>query len=258
MIFLFAGTKDARGLVDFLLKENLKIMASVVTDYGKILLEGNENLVINQQRLDEVAMEETFRKNNISVVVDASHPYAVNVSNTAINVAKKLSIPYIRYEREVTPIPKSEKIHLVASYEEAAELAMTLGECIFLTTGSNRLELFSKESRKSGKRIIPRVLPADYSIEICNKCNITPKDIVAIQGPFSKELNKELYKKYDADVVVMKNSGTLGGTETKLTAALEMDMEIVIIDRPQINYTNMVHNYEEVLKFIKRGGTWNL
>ena len=85
----------------------------------------------------------------------------------------------------------------------------------FLTTGSNRLDLFAKDSKKYNKHIIARVLPAIASLQICENCGISPKDIVAVQGPFSESLNIALYEKYNADVVVMKNSGTLGGTETK-------------------------------------------
>lgn len=38
MIFVASGTQDGRGLVEFLLKQNYKIMASVVTDYGKVFI----------------------------------------------------------------------------------------------------------------------------------------------------------------------------------------------------------------------------
>ena len=61
-----------------------------------------------------------------------------------------------------------------------------------------------------------------------------------------------LYAKYKADVVVMKNSGTLGGTETKLTAAIKMNLPIVLIDRPRIDYVNMVHDYKSVIDFVRQ------
>ena len=164
----------------------------------------------------------------------------------------ELNIPYIRYEREVTPIPAYEKLHLVKTYEEASDLAMQLGENIFLTTGSNRLDLFANDSKKYNKHIIARVLPAIASLQICENCGISPKDIVAVQGPFSESLNIALYEKYNADVVVMKNSGTLGGTETKLTAAIKLGLEIVIIDRPRIDYKNLTHDYDCVGTFVAK------
>ena len=250
MIFVASGTQDGRGLVAFLLEKGHKVMASVVTNYGKDLLPKHENLVINDKKLDENEMAQCLKANDIKVFVDATHPYAVNVSKTAMQVCEQLEIPYIRYEREVTPIPEYAKLHLVKTYEEASELAMQLGEHIFLTTGSNRLDLFAEVGRKYNKHIIARVLPAIASLEICEKAGVSPRDIVAIQGPFSEELNITLYEKYNSDVVVMKNSGTLGGTETKLTAAIKLGLEIVIIDRPRIAYTNITHDYDSVADFV--------
>lgn len=250
MIFVASGTQDGRGLVQQLLDSGYKVMASVVTSYGKILLPQHPNLIINDHKLDEAAMKACLQEHNISVFVDATHPYAVNVSQTAMNVCASLKLPYIRYERAVTPLPNYSKLHLVKTYEEAATLAMQLGEHIFLTTGSNRVDLFAQTAKKYNKHIIARVLPAIASLEICEKAGIMPRDIIAIQGPFSENLNMALYEKYNSDVVVMKNSGTLGGTETKLTAAIKMNLEIVLIDRPRINYTNITHDYKVVDAFV--------
>jgi precorrin-6A/cobalt-precorrin-6A reductase len=72
-----------------------------------------------------------------------------------------------------------------------------------------------------------------------------------MQGPFSKELNKELFIKYNADVVVTKNSGTLGGADTKFAAVKELNLPMVIIDRPKVEYTNVSDSFEGVLEFIK-------
>ena len=172
MIFVASGTQDGRGLVEYLLKQNYKVMASVVTNYGKELLPKDENLIINDHKLDEEAMKNCLKENQIKVFVDATHPYAVNVSKTAMQVCDELNIPYIRYEREVTPIPAYNKLHLVKTYEEASDLAMQLGENIFLTTGSNRLDLFANDSKKYNKHIIARVLPAIASLQICENCGV--------------------------------------------------------------------------------------
>ena len=252
MIFAASGTQDGRGLVQYLLERGYKVMASVVTSYGKDLLPRSDNLIVNDHKLDEEAMRRCLQEHDIKVFVDATHPYAANVSKTAMRVCRETGIPYIRYERAVTPLPDYEKLHIVKTYEEAAELAMQLGHDIFLTTGSNRLDLFAKAAREHSRHIVARVLPAVASLEICEKAGILPRDIVAMQGPFSEELNKELYERYDTDVVVMKNSGTLGGTETKLTAAIELNLDIVLIDRPRITYTNFTNDYVSVGEFVRQ------
>lgn len=63
--FVASGTQDGRGLVEYLLKQNYKVMASVVTNYGKELLPKDENLIINDHKLDEEAMKNCLKENQI-------------------------------------------------------------------------------------------------------------------------------------------------------------------------------------------------
>ena len=73
-----------------------------------------------------------------------------------------------------------------------------------------------------------------------------------MQGPFSEALNEELYKKYEADVVVTKNGGTVGGADTKFAAAMNLGLPLVIVERPRIAYDNMAQTFEEVLAFVHK------
>ena len=79
---------------------------------------------------------------------------------------------------------------------------------------------------------------------------LTPKNIIALQGPFSTELNIALYKQYRADVIVTKNSGEIGGTDTKLEAAMALGLPVVMVDRPRIEYDKVVYTFDEVLRFV--------
>jgi precorrin-6A/cobalt-precorrin-6A reductase len=72
-----------------------------------------------------------------------------------------------------------------------------------------------------------------------------------MQGPFSHELNVELYKKYDANIIITKNSGSIGGTDTKITAAMALDLPIIVIDRPKLEYKFLATSFDEVLSFVK-------
>ena len=83
---------------------------------------------------------------------------------------------------------------------------------------------------------------------------LTPKQIVAMQGPFSTELNVELFKHAGAEVLVTKNSGKIGGADTKLAAAKILNLPVVMIDRPKIFYPNVAKTFDEVLKFIQSKG----
>ncbi len=251
MIFVAAGTKDGRELAGYLLSQGYEVVASVVSQYGESLLEQYQGIHINCQPLDIEGFVEYFQKHDIRLFVDASHPYAANASANAMEACHRASIPYIRYERQQTPLDYN-RAYYVENYQQAAAKAAELGEHIFLTTGSRNLAAFAQAPEMAGKHIVCRVLPEPEIIQMARDLGFTPGDIIAMQGPFSQELNKELYLKYQAQVVITKNSGATGGTDSKFAAAMELGLPLVIIDRPRINYENLAESYQQILDFVRK------
>ena len=249
MIFVAAGTQDGRELAGFLLEKGQRVTASVVSRYGEELLSRYPGICINDRPLDEAALADYCRAHGIAVFVDASHPYAANISANAMNACRACGIPYIRYERQSAPLAYT-KAHYVADYEEAAKVAASLGKHIFLTTGSHNLKAFTEAPALQDCVLTARVLPDPKVVEECTALGLRPSQIVALQGPFSEALNEELYKKYEADVVVTKNGGTVGGADTKFAAAMKLGLPLVIVERPRIAYDNMAQTFAEVLEFI--------
>lgn len=250
MIFVAAGTQDGRELAGALLQAGYEVTASVVSSYGEKLLKQYPRLIINDKPLDEEALEDYIRQHGVRLFVDASHPYAANVSENAMRACRAANIPYIRYERASVPVDY-DKAYPVESYEEAASTAARLGTTVFLTTGSRNLKAFVLSDALKGHTIIARILPTAGVLKECEELGLTPKQIVALQGPFSEELNIALYRQYGADVVVTKNSGEIGGTDTKITAAKKLGLPVVMIDRPKLDYDVIAYRFEEVLNFAK-------
>ncbi|SFT82954.1 precorrin-6A/cobalt-precorrin-6A reductase [Selenomonas sp. GACV-9] len=252
MIFVAAGTQDGRELSKYLLEHGYDVAASVVSHYGEQLLADcrGRSLIINDKPLDKEGLESYLTGHRIRLLVDASHPYAVNVSANAMEACQALGIPYVRYERDLTAV-HYDQVTVVHSYEEAAAAAARLGKRIFLTTGSRNLAKFTTAEELQDRELVARVLPTAEVISLCESLGLTPGQIVAMQGPFSKQLNKELFQKYQADVIVTKNSGTIGGTDTKFAAAEELDLPVVVIDRPVMAYGNVGRTYEDILRFVE-------
>lgn len=250
MILVLAGTQDGREIVEYLLQKNYPVMASVVSDYGKALL-SDSPIKVSHRPLPENELKSLLKENKVDTIIDATHPYAINISTIAMRIAAELSLKYIRYERQVLPLPDYEKLFIVKNYHEAARKAAALGKNVFLTTGSRNLKAFSSADSLKQHNLIARVLPDAAVIQECISLGISPKQIIAMQGPFSHELNKELYKKYQTDVIVTKNSGFVGGTDTKLTAAIELGLPVVMIDRPIIKYPVTVMHYEEIINLLE-------
>ncbi|MBR4151336.1 MAG: precorrin-6A reductase [Selenomonadaceae bacterium] len=246
-IFLIAGTEDGRKLAEFLSEKSFDVTASVVSDYGRKLLETCARIKINDKPLDKDELEKILREGDFKFLVDASHPYAKNISANAIEAAHAAQIIYIRYERAEINFAY-EKIFTVDSYEAAAVKAAELGKNIYLTTGSRNLKIFVDLLKDSNLTV--RVLPTSEVLSQCEALGLSPKQIVAMQGAFSTELNVELFKHAGAEVIVTKNSGAIGGADTKIQAAQILNLPVVMINRPKISYPNLAATFDEVLKVV--------
>jgi precorrin-6A/cobalt-precorrin-6A reductase len=248
MILVIAGTKDGRELAERLSEKGYAVIASTVSEYGASLYKDSK-IKVNDKPLPKEELTRFISENKVTLIIDATHPYAAQISKTAMALAAEKNLYYLRYERAASDLPDYDKLYLAADYKQAAEQAARLGKNIFLTTGSRQLHLLANNPALKDCTLTARVLPDSAVIAECSRLGFSPRNIIAMQGPFSHELNRELYLKYKADVVVSKNSGNIGGTDTKITAAIELNLPLVIIDRPRLDYTNMADTYEKVEEF---------
>ena len=219
---------------------------SVATEYGRKSAEKYaEN--ISCRRMDKDELSDFISKNNITEIVDTTHPYAKEISENAIHAAQKTGIRYIRFERK-SPIPfeNIDGIKTVSTVEEAIELINGESEMkkIFLGTGSNNLEKFISDLE--GKEIFVRVIPSSAIIDKCKKLNMKLSNIVAMQGPFSESMNIETFRHFGADTLVTKESGNEGGFVEKIKAAQKLNMNIIVIKRPCVDYPEVVDNIEQL------------
>jgi precorrin-6A/cobalt-precorrin-6A reductase len=83
-------------------------------------------------------------------------------------------------------------------------------------------------------------------IEQCVEMGIKSSNILALQGPFSQELNKAVFNQYHIDVVVTKDSGKTGGVPEKIQASMGMGIDTVVIQREEIDYPVICSSIDEV------------
>lgn len=244
MILFLAGTSDARELAINLQEKGYSILATVVTESAASSLK-DAGLVYHVGRLSEDDMVKLMQQQHITTVVDASHPYAEEASKTAMAASINFNVPYIRYER-----PLQSYVHPlvteVESYEEAALIAKEHTGTIMLTTGSKTLQVFTKYLLKDSIRLVCRMLPNIENMQKCEALGVKQRDIIALQGPFSKELNEALYRQYETTLVITKESGKVGSVDEKMEAALALNIPVILIKRPKINYVNQCSTFEEV------------
>ena len=251
MILVLAGTQDGREIAAGLREAGYEVIASVVSEYGRELV-AQSGVPVQAAAMNEQELQQFVIQHGIRLMIDATHPYAVNVSRNARQVAAKLHIPCLRYERPDSALPIYAKLVLAPDMQRAAEMAVGLGKTVFLTTGSHSLPLFRAAAAGRDCRLIARVLPQPEVIADCIANGFSPADIIAAQGPFSQELNRELFRAYGADVMVTKNSGAIGGTDAKIAAAIELGLIIVVVQRPAALQQQVFDSLPALLEYLKR------
>jgi precorrin-6A/cobalt-precorrin-6A reductase len=91
-----------------------------------------------------------------------------------------------------------------------------------------------------------RILPLPDHVRRCVEAGVRPGNIVAMQGPFSKEFNAALLRELKIDTLVTKDSGEIGGALEKVEAAIENNVKVIVIQRPQMEYPLLCKTFEEV------------
>ena len=230
-VLIFAGTTEGRELAELLADSNIKCSVCVATDYALELM-NDKRLDVNCGRLTEEEMEVLMRDGKFDVVVDATHPYAQIVSQNVRQAADKESISLIRLRRS-TESAEEGFVSFKTHEECSAWLSFQTGN-ILLTTGSKDLGSYAKNETIKNHLFV-RVLPGEESIRLCTANGITGRQIIAMQGPFSAQMNECILREYSIDWMVTKISGHAGGFEEKVEAAKKAGVGVCAILPPSEN-----------------------
>ncbi|BCJ99192.1 precorrin-6A reductase [Anaerocolumna chitinilytica] len=238
-ILIFSGTTEGRKLAEDLCKKGIHCTVCVATEYGEMVMEKREGLRICQGRMTVREMRELIQKENYNAVVDATHPFATVVSDNIRSSMTDCRIPYLRLRRQ-TRNQVIERIHnsremQISFYPNSNSCAEALTDTsgkILLTTGSKELAIYSSKPWLK-ERLIVRVLPGIESINLCYEKGLTGRQIIAMQGPFSVEMNEAIMKQYDISCLVTKESGSAGGFLQKIKAAENLNIKVMVIGNPE-------------------------
>ena len=146
-ILVFAGTTEGRELAEFCVAEQIPASFSVTTDYGAALLPQSEFLTILQGKLDCIQMQQLFSQNRYNLVIDATHPYAVEATKTIRSACALTQTPYYRLLREESThtLPGT----VVDSMEDLIAYVNQDNRILFSTMGSKELPALTRGARVS-------------------------------------------------------------------------------------------------------------
>jgi len=140
-VLVLGGTGEARALATALDAENIDFVSSLA---GRV---SRPRLPVGNVRVGGFGGVEGLagymRQNDITAVVDATHPFATTISANAVGACALFAVPLLRLARPGwADLPCADQWHWVESHEEAAETAARLGSRILLTTGRQPLDRF--------------------------------------------------------------------------------------------------------------------
>ena len=242
-IVIFSGTTEGRLLSHLLAEKGAAVTVCVATEYGCEEQGEAPGVTILTGRKTVEEMAELLQGSDLCV--DATHPYAVEVTKSVRRACSEAEVPYRRLLRDRSADTDA---LVVDSAEAAAELLADREGNILLATGMKELPAFAGISPA---RLYPRVLPTGDSIAACERAGIPHRNVIAMQGPFSRELNEALIRQFHIAYLVTKDGGKAGGFQEKARAAENTGIELVLIRRPEEtgeSFDEVVKSCEEMMK----------
>lgn len=225
-LVIFSGTSEGHALCRFVSDCGGCADVYVATDYGAAVMEPMHGITVHEGRLDADAMAAALDADTL--VVDATHPYAAVVSE---NLRAACAQTGAQYERLLRPALDGGDVVTVSDTAAAAEWLNAHPGRALLTTGSKELAAFTAVEGYR-ERLVARVLPSVSVLEQCASIGFAGAQIIAMQGPFSHEMNVALLRQTRADIMVTKDTGAAGGFAEKLSAAREVGATVLVIARP--------------------------
>jgi precorrin-6A/cobalt-precorrin-6A reductase len=221
VVLVLGGTSEARALAAALVERGVPVVSSLA---GRV---ANPKLPVGDVRIGGFGGPEGLAawltENQASAVVDATHPFAKFIGNSAVAGAKIAGVPMLRLQRPGWRPGPEDDWRWADSLDQAAEMLPTLGERVFLTSGRQGLSAFANLDdlwfliRCVDPPTPP--LPAKH-------------EVLLDRGPYLLDAETTLMRTHQIDVLVTKDSG---GTMTsaKLDAARALGLPVVVVRRPQ-------------------------
>ncbi len=228
-ILLFAGTTEGRRIAEALANQPLSVTVSVATEYGETLITPAENIRVAFGRKNADEIETLIRETQAQLLIDATHPYAVEVTKTLKAVAERTGTEYLRVLRASED---ADGCVFVTDTDAAVRYLNETQGNVFLTVGSKELARYTAV-RDFETRLFARILPVKESTDAAFSLGFSGKNLICMQGPFSESMNEATIRAIGAKYLVTKDTGSAGGFSEKIAAAKACGITPVVIRRPE-------------------------
>ncbi len=248
-IWLIGGTSESVIIAELLINNHFPCLISVTTDTAIDLYRHIPHIKFFVGKIDVHKISEFIFSHQIKAVIDASHPFAVLISQGAIHACQLQKIPYLRYER---PLLSDGDRHQkeFSQIENLLSSNLLQSKRVLLTIGCNSLSLFKEYHQEA--HLFARILPYSESILIANQAGFDNSHLIAMRPPFSFEFEMALWHLWQIDLVVTKSSGISGGEDIKRKVAQGLNIPLIFISRPSIDYPLVTNELPKIISWLRK------
>lgn len=220
-VLVLGGTAEARALALELEARGVSFLSSLAGRVSRPRLPVGEVRVGGFGGVDGLA--KFLVDHAVTAVVDATHPFAATMTAHAAQACAQTRTSLVRLARPGWAVhPDASSWTWVATHDEARAAAETLGDRPFLTTGRQTLGHYASWSDR------------DVLVRVVEPLEGAPPPrwtVVEDRGPYAVEGERALLQAHRVDVLLTKDSGG-SYTSAKLTAARELGVPVVVVERP--------------------------
>ena len=224
-LLIFGGTTEGRLLAEHFANSGICADISVATDYGASLLPKGVNVLCG--RLDTDEMTALMLRNEYAMVIDATHPYAVEATKNIKAACENAGLRFLRLVRKSSV----SQGRTVRDMQELTALLGCTDDTVLSTLGSKALSDLTKV-RNYRERLWIRVLPSEKILEQCRGLGYDTAKVIMEKGPFTVEQNVEHLRRSNAKILLTKESGETGGYSEKAEAVRICGAEMITLMRP--------------------------
>lgn len=231
MILVFGGTTEGRIAVQTLDAAGSPFFYSTKGSLQEIEMCNGERLC---GAMDAGRALEFCRDNGVRLIVDAAHPFAIGVHDTAHAVSQELDIPVIRYERESES--SDDNIIWCSSFQDAVSRLSKDGITSLLAlTGVNTIPKLKEWWSGEGNVCHFRVLDRDESRELASNAGFPAERLLFFSEDYAGlEAETELLERLSPQAIITKDSGASGYFNEKVKAAKASGVKVYAVRRPQL------------------------
>ncbi|KKX26684.1 cobalt-precorrin-6A reductase [Rhizobium sp. LC145] len=182
-----------------------------------------------------------MKQKKITIMIDATHPYAARISGNAAVAAKLAGVPLVALRRTPWERRRGDRWTEVESVIQAVQMLGERPQKVFLTLG--RQELLPFEAAPQHHYLIRSVDPVEPPLDVPHAIYLTSR------GPFAEADEARLLQEHAIEVIVAKNSGG-PASYGKIAAARSLGIEVILIRRPDLPDVPSVETVEEMLAWL--------